>query len=143
MDAVANSIANTLGIKAEGKSYPDFASLLADESAHKMTGAFRSGWQADYPSLYDFLAPLYGTGQGSNYGQYSSKEFDGYMTQGSSASTVADANKIYQKAQSLLFKDLPAIPLWYSNVTGVWDTKVSDVKFGWDSVPLYYAVSKK
>ena len=28
------------------------------------------------------------------------------------------ANEIFQKAQEVLFKDLPAIPLWYSNVTG-------------------------
>ncbi|BDZ49817.1 ABC transporter substrate-binding protein [Frondihabitans sucicola] len=143
VDAVANSISSTLGIKAEGKSYPIFSALLADESAHKMTGAFRSGWQADYPSLYDFLAPLYGTGQGSNYGQYTSKEFDNYMTEGSAKTTVAAANKVYQSAQELLLKDLPAIPLWYSNVTGVWSTKVDNVKFGWDSVPLYFEVSKK
>lgn len=143
VDAVSNSISNTLGIKAEGKSYPIFSGLLDDENAHKMTGAFRSGWQADYPSLYNFLAPLYGTGQGSNYGLYSSKKFDDLIAQGSSKPTVAEANKVYQDAQAVLFQDLPAIPLWYSNVTGVWSSKVNDVKFGWDSVPLYYAVSKK
>lgn len=143
VDAVSNSISNTLGIKVEGKSYPIFSALLSDEAAHKMTGAFRSGWQADYPSLYDFLAPLYATGASSNYGQYTSKDFDDLVAKGSSQPTVADANKIYQQAQEVLLNDLPAIPLWYSNVVGVWSSKVSNVQFGWDSVPLYYAVAKK
>jgi oligopeptide transport system substrate-binding protein len=142
VDAVANSLKNTLGIDAEGKSYPDFASLLKDEDANKMTGAFRSGWQADYPGLDDFLTPLYQTGAGSNYGRYSSKQVDDLFKQAAQASSEADANKLYQQAQEILFKDLPAIPLWYSNEVGVWSSSVSDVQFGWDSVPLYYAIKK-
>jgi oligopeptide transport system substrate-binding protein len=39
-------------------------------------------------------------------------------------------------------QDLPAIPLWYSNVNGGFSTLVSNVVFGWNSVPLYYAVTK-
>lgn len=142
VDAVANSLKNTLGIDAQGQSYPDFASLLKDEDAHKMTGAFRSGWQADYPGLDDFLTPLYQTGAGSNYGLYTSKQVDDLFNQAAQAANEDDANKLYQQAQSILFQDLPAIPLWYSNVNGVWSSKVSDVKFGWDSVPLYYAIKK-
>jgi oligopeptide transport system substrate-binding protein len=142
VDAVTNSLVNTLGIKAEGKSYADFASLLKDEEAQKMTGAFRSGWQADYPALDDFLTPLYQTGASSNYGQYSSKQVDDLFAQAAKASTAADANKLYQQAQTILFQDLPAIPLWYSNVNGVWSSSVSDVKFGWDSVPLYFQITK-
>jgi len=35
-----------------------------------ITTAFRTGWQADYPGLYNFLAPLYQTGASSNDGDY-------------------------------------------------------------------------
>ena len=142
VDAAANSISSTLGIKAEGKSYPDFKGLLDEESNDAMTGAFRSGWQADYPSLYNFLAPLYQTGAGSNYGRYSSDQFDTLVKEGSQAGSVEDANAKFQDAQEVLFKDLPAIPLWYSNVTGVWADTVDNVEFGWNSVPLYYEVTK-
>lgn len=142
VDAVTNSIVNTLGIKAEGKSYPDFAGLLKDETASKMTGAFRSGWQADYPALDNFLTPLYQTGAGSNYGRYSSKQFDELVAKAAKAGTQAEADKLYHQAQTVLFADLPAIPLWYSNVDGVWSKNVSSVKFGWDQVPLYFAVTK-
>jgi len=142
VDAAANSISSTLGIKAEGKSYPDFKGLLDEESNDAMTGAFRSGWQADYPSLYNFLAPLYQTGAGSNYGRYSSDQFDTLVKEGSQAGSVEDANAKFQDAQEVLFEDLPAIPLWYSNVTGVWADTVDNVEFGWNSVPLYYEVTK-
>ena len=142
VDAAANSIADTLGIKAEGKSYPDFKGLLDEEENDAMTGAFRSGWQADYPSLYNFLAPLYQSGAGSNYGRYTSDEFDTLLKEGSQATSVDDANAKFQDAQEVLFKDLPVVPLWYSNVTGVYADTVSNVQFGWNSVPLYYEVTK-
>ena len=76
VDAVANSIANTLGIQAVGKPYPTFAAALDDRENEKLTGATRAGWQGDYPSMYNFLAPLYRTGAGSNYEGYSSEEFE-------------------------------------------------------------------
>ena len=47
-----------------------------------------------------------------------------------------------QKAQSILLKDLPATPLWYSNVTGGFAEGVQNVEFGWNSVPLYYLITK-
>lgn len=142
VDAATNSIADTLDIKAEGKSYATFAELLDDEDNDVMTGAFRSGWQADYPSLYNFLSPLYQTGAGSNYGRYSSDEFDGLLKEGAAATSVDDANATFQQAQEVLLEDLPVVPLWYSNVTGVWADTVSNVQFGWNSVPLFYEVTK-
>ena len=142
VDAATQSIANTLGITAQGKPYPTFAESLSDREANALTGAVRSGWQADYPSLYNFLAPIYFTGAGSNYEDYTSAEFDGLINKGSSAPDVESATKIYQEAQELLLKDLPAIPLWYSNVNGVWDDGVDNVVFGWDSVPLYFKITK-
>jgi oligopeptide transport system substrate-binding protein len=37
---------------------------------------------------------------------------------------------------------MPVIPLWYSNVTGGYGTSVHNVQFGWNSVPLYYEITK-
>ncbi|QAY62011.1 ABC transporter substrate-binding protein [Xylanimonas allomyrinae] len=143
VEAVTNSIKNTLGIDAEGKSYPDFATFRSDITGRTMTGAFRSGWQADYPSLYNFLGPLYGTGAGSNDGDYSNATVDQLLTEGLKADSVDDANALFQQVQEQLFKDLPAIPLWYSNATGGSGEAVDNVKFGWNSVPLLYAVTKQ
>jgi len=142
VDAVSNSIKNTLGIDASGKSYVDFATLRADVNARKIKTAFRTGWQADYPGMYNFLQPLYSTGASSNDTDYSNKEFDALLASGASAADQDTAVADYQKAQEILLKDLPAIPLWYSNVTGGFAEGVNNVTFGWNSVPLYYEITK-
>jgi oligopeptide transport system substrate-binding protein len=143
VDAVINSVVNTLGIEATGKAYPTFSASLADREANALTGGVRAGWQGDYPSLYNFLAPLYLTGAGSNYEDYSSPEFDAKLKEGTEAATVEEATTKYQEAQEILLEDLPTIPLWYSNVVGVSADTVSNVAFGWDSVPLYHAITKE
>ncbi|WP_188042955.1 peptide ABC transporter substrate-binding protein [Changpingibacter yushuensis] len=142
VDAVTNSIKNTLGIDAEGAPYPDFASLRTEVTDRTITTAFRTGWQADYPGLYNFLAPIYATGAGSNDGDYSNPEFDSLLSQAAAASDADTANGLLDQAQEILLTDLPAIPLWYSNVTGGFGESVDNVVFGWNSVPLYYAVTK-
>ncbi|PZE86583.1 ABC transporter substrate-binding protein [Curtobacterium sp. MCBD17_032] len=139
--AVTNSISNTLGIKAEGNALPTFAEALALQTDDKLEGGSRTGWQADYPSLYNFLGPTMGEGSSNNYSRYDSAEYNELLAKGRSASTVEEGNKFFDQAQELLFEDLPEIPLWYSNVTGVWSAdNVKNVKFGWDSVPLYYDI---
>ena len=142
VDAAAQSIGNALGITAQGKPYPTFAEALTDRDSDALTGATRAGWQADYPSLYNFLAPLYQTGAGSNYEDYSSEEFDSLLQEGAQATSVEEATGVYQEAQEVLLRDLPSIPLWYSNVTGVSADTVDNVVFGWNSVPLYYQITK-
>ncbi|PRY69409.1 oligopeptide transport system substrate-binding protein [Glaciihabitans tibetensis] len=142
VDAATQSISNALGITAQGKPYPTFADALTDRAAGTLTGATRAGWQADYPSLYNFLAPNYQTGAGSNYEGYSSEEFDNLLDEGSVAPDVETATGFYQDAQEVLLKDLPTIPLWYANVNGVWGDQVDNVVFGWDSVPLYDEITK-
>ncbi|GAA3761489.1 ABC transporter substrate-binding protein [Microbacterium kribbense] len=142
VDAVANSLKNTLGIDASGKSYVDFATLRKDVNARTIKTAFRTGWQADYPSQYNFLQPLYGTGASSNDSDYANPAFDKLLAEGATATDPAEATKDYAQAQEILLKDLPSIPLWYSNVTGGFAKGVQNVTFGWNSVPLYYQITK-
>lgn len=142
VDAVTNGIRNDLGIEAEGQPYATFAELLDDRDAGTMTGPFRSGWQADYPGLNNFLGPLYYTGAGSNDGQYSNPEFDALVDEANAAESVEEANTLLQQAQEILFRDLPQVPLWYSNVNGGWAEGVDNVEFAWNSVPLMYQVTK-
>jgi oligopeptide transport system substrate-binding protein len=143
VDAVVNGIKNTLGIQAQGKPYPTFAALRKDVTDRTMTGAFRSGWQADYPGLYDFIQPLYYTKASSNDGDYSNPQMDKLIDEAAAAKSLDESNKLLNEAQSVLFTDLPAIPLWYANVTGGSSQNVSDVQIGWDSNPLYYAINKQ
>ncbi|WP_396278074.1 ABC transporter substrate-binding protein [Glutamicibacter creatinolyticus] len=143
VEAVVNQIKNNLGIDATPEPFTSFKALRDKVTAKDMKGGFRTGWQADYPSLYNFLGALYGTGAGSNDGDYSSKEFDQKLSEGLAAKTPEDGAKIFNEAQEILFKDLPAIPLWYQAVQGGWSDNVSNVEFGWNGVPLYYEITGK
>ncbi|MFB7844771.1 ABC transporter substrate-binding protein [Microbacterium sp. NPDC056052] len=142
VDAVSNQLKNNLGIDASGNPYVDFASLRKDVNDRVIKTAFRTGWQADYPSQYNFLQPIYGTKASSNDTDYSNPEFDKLLASGAAASDQAAALADYKKAQEILFEDMPAIPLWYNNVTGGYGKDVSNVVFGWNSVPLYYNITK-
>lgn len=143
VEAVVNQLKSNLGINAVAQPFSSFKELREKVTSYKMTGAFRTGWQADYPSLYNFLGPLFGTGAGSNDGKYSSKEFDDKLAEGLSATDPAEGAKIFNEAQEILFKDLPAIPLWYQAVQGGWSENVDNVEFGWNSVPLYQQITGK
>ena len=87
--------------------------------------------------------PLYGTGAGSNDGDYSNPKFDEVLKQAANADDVAAATPLYNEAQEILLEDLPAIPLWYANGSGGYSEKVDDVVFSWKSVPVYYNITKK
>ncbi|MHA7143188.1 peptide ABC transporter substrate-binding protein [Arthrobacter sp. TmT3-37] len=143
VEAVVNNIKNNLGIEVAGKPYATFKEARTEATEETLTGALRAGWQADYPSLYNFLGPIYATGAGSNDARYSNPEFDQELTDGLAASSVEEGNEAMNKAQEQLLEDLPAIPLWYQVAQGGWSNNVDNVEFGWNGVPLYYAITGK
>ena len=147
VDASTNQIKNTLGIKASGAPYPtfdDFRKVITDRS---IKTAFRSGWQPDYPSLYNYLFPVFASssadGKGSNDGDFKSKELDGLLAQASAASSVDENTKLLQQAEEVLMKDLPVIPTWYQNVSAAAANGVNNVEFNWANVPEYELISKQ
>ena len=142
-DAVCNSIKNTLAIDCVGKSYPDFKSLRDPITKGVMKTAFRTGWQMDYPALENFLAPIYAKGAGSNDSHYDNPAFDALLKQGDKAKTLDESIAFFQDAERLLVQDMPAVPLWYSNRTGGYSEKVSNVKFDVFGVPIYTEITKK
>lgn len=142
VDAVCNQLSNTLGIEAVGDPTPDFKSLRDRVVNKEMTGAFRTGWQADYPSVGNFLGPQYATGGGSNDGGYSNPDFDEALSRAASAPDAMAAQQDYNEAQKILLKDLPAIPAWYTAVSGAHSEHVDNVRFAWNSAPVYYQITK-
>ncbi|MBE7325420.1 ABC transporter substrate-binding protein [Nocardioides sp. Y6] len=141
VEAITNQIKNALDIDAAPKAYPTFDELRKEVTDRSIGTAFRTGWQADYPSMLNYLGPLYGTGAGSNDGDYSNKEFDRLVTE--AASEQGDERyELITEAQSILFEDLPAIPLWYSNATAVTSTDLEGFEFNWQMKPEYYKLTK-
>jgi oligopeptide transport system substrate-binding protein len=140
-EAVANQVKNTLGIDASMKPYPTFDEFREVITKRTIKTAFRTAWQADYPSMLNYLGPLYGTGAGSNDGDYSNKEFDKLVADAASAEGE-DRYRLIGEAQAVLFKDLPVIPLWYQNAVAVTPTDVKGFQFTWQQKPDYYKLTK-
>lgn len=127
-EAVCNSIKQSLGIECVANSVVDFATFRAQIGDREMKGMFRSGWQMDYPSIENFLAPLYKTGASSNDGEYSNEQFDTLIDQAAAATDEAEANSLYQQAEALLAEDMASIPMWYGKTTMGWSDRVQGVK---------------
>ena len=146
VEAVTNSVSNVLGIDASGNSYPDFKSLRDDVTNRTIEGAFRTGWQSDYPSMFNFLSALYTSaaaeGRGSNDGDYMNPEFDEALGEALSATEEEESFSLGQKAQEILLQDLPAIPLWFRNVAAGSADTVENVVFSWNSQPVWHQISK-
>ena len=140
-EAMTNQISNVLGIKSSPKPYPTFDELRKEVTDRSIKTAFRTGWQADYPSMLNYLVAIYGTGAGSNDGDYSNKQFDRLIQE---AASTADAKRydLITQAQSILLKDLPAIPLWYQNATAVTSKSLKGFEFNWQQKPDYYKLTK-
>ena len=127
-EAVCNSVKNSLGVDCVATGVVDFATFRKEIGEKKMKGMFRTGWQMDYPSIENFLAPIFKTGSSSNDGDYSNPAFDKLLVEAAAAPDGASANAKYQEAEALLAVDMPSIPMWYGKTTMGWSDKVTGVK---------------
>jgi len=143
IDAVANGFKNNLGIQAEIQPFAKFAEVLDIRKSQSLPGLTRSGWQGDYPSLYNFLGPVWATGASSNYEKYSNPEFDKLLKEGLAAKTTEDANAKFNAAQEILFEDLPGLPLWDQAKPIVWSNNVVKAETGWNGGIRYFDITAK
>ncbi len=71
------------------------------------------------------IAPLFGTGSGSNYTGYSNPEFDKLIAEGNQAADEATAISKWQEAEKVLYTDFAGhATQWRNNVGGVLDQRV-------------------
>lgn len=142
VEAVTNQLRENLQINAEPKPFATFAEFRELITERNINTAFRAGWQPDYPSVYNYLAPVFGTGAGSNDGDYSNPDFDAALVDAASSQNEDDRKAALSDAQSILFEDLPAIPLWDRNSFGVAAQGVQGVDFTWQDQPTYHTITK-
>jgi oligopeptide transport system substrate-binding protein len=131
VEATCNSIRNATGVECVAVPVVDFATFRDQITNREMKGMFRTGWQMDYPSIENFLGPIYASaaccGNGSNDGDYKNPEFDAKLEEASKAATREESIALYQEAEAMLAEDLPSIPLWhYANIAG-WSTNVANL----------------
>ncbi len=111
-EAVANSIKNTLGVEARFVPSTSFGEFRQKVNAHEMTGMYRAGWIADYPSIENWLTPLYRTGASSNDGLYTNPAFDAKLAEADKAPSEEKAIELYLEAERIMAPDMPTVPLW-------------------------------
>lgn len=111
IEAVANSIKNTLGIQASGAPYTTFKDIRAAITAKTIGKGFRYGWQGDYPTMLQFLTANYYSTAGYNNTNYNNPEFDRLIDAALAAQTDTESYKLVGQAQALLLRDMPAIPV--------------------------------
>ncbi|MFD5704111.1 peptide ABC transporter substrate-binding protein [Streptomyces lasiicapitis] len=142
VDAVCNSINKALGKSnaCVGNPIGTFADFRSQASQQKLDGAWRAGWQMDYPLIQNFLEPNYYTDASSNDGKYSNEDFDKLINEANGETDTAKAVTKFQDAEKILAKDMPAIPLWYQNGSAGYSDRVSDVALNQFSVPVYEAI---
>ncbi|TWP48683.1 ABC transporter substrate-binding protein [Lentzea tibetensis] len=111
-EAACNSIKNAIGLECAFAPSTSFAEFRQKVNAHEMTGMYRAGWIADYPSIENWLNPLYKTDASSNDGLYTNPAVDAKWAEADKATSTADANRLYQEGEKLMAEDMPVIPLW-------------------------------
>ena len=74
------------------------------------------------------IAPLFGTGSGSNYTGYSNPEFDKLIAEGNQAADEASAIAKWQEAEKVLYADFAGHATQWRNNVGGYSTNVSNVK---------------
>lgn len=126
--AVCASINAGLGTDCQVQVEPDFRTFMDKATKGELPGLYRSGWQMDAPSAGNFLAPVYGSGQVSNWAQYANPEFDALIRE-ASVTDPDESLRLYGEAERLLGRDLPSLPLWYSTTPTVWSDQVTQVHF--------------
>lgn len=142
VEAVTNQIRENLEIDAEPDAFATFSEFRELITNRNIDTAFRTGWQPDYPSVYNYIAPIFGTGAGANDGDYSNPDFDALLTEAASAEDDETRASILADAQAILMEDLPAIPLWNQDAIAIAAEGVDGVQVNWQNQPEYYLVTK-
>ena len=127
VDATCAQLATSLGVTCTGAAEPTFEALLGKVRAQQPVGMFRMTWFMDYPSMESYLGPLFTSDGSTNFARYRNPTFDTTLRTATAAPDRATAVAGYARAEAILARDMPVIPLRYDlNVTGR-SARVGDV----------------
>ncbi|WP_200948353.1 MULTISPECIES: ABC transporter substrate-binding protein [unclassified Kitasatospora] len=128
MEEVCASVTETLGVPCRFVSIPTLGEFRRKLNAQEITAVFRSGWIADYPSIENFLSPMFRTGASDNVGRYSNPAVDALLSAADTAPTSEQAWDLYQQAERAILQDMPTVPIWYQSTLSAWSTRLRTVQ---------------
>lgn len=92
-------------------------SLLLEQTSKSEALFFRGSWIGDYPDAENFLSVFYGKNPAPpNYTRYKNPQFDKLYEDALAEKDDSLRYIIYRKADQLMIKDAPVVPLWYDMV---------------------------
>lgn len=142
IDAVAKQLTDTLGVPAEGQEFDSLKDLRQEVISRRITGAFRTIWQAEFPEESTFLVPLYASFSSENESGFSSREYDKLLEKAGQVQDHEEAQKYYTEAQSLLLEKMPAIPLWTTKSYTAYGADIVPAGYTWKPTPNYYLIHR-
>ena len=102
-------------VKLSNFEWGTFLDKLSKGNSGSGSQLFRMGWIADYPSMDNFLYPLFQSDQArtGSYTFYSSKSVDDLLLEARSTIDTQQRQDLYAEAEKMILTDAPAIPLYY------------------------------
>lgn len=145
--AVANSVSRILGINVVPQAVPTYQDYLTREQNNKLRGMFRDMWSPDYPYAENLLTSIYASWamfeKGANRSLYNNKDYDKLLTQAAEQTDQQKAIDLYHRAEELLLRDLPAIPLYYGNSAGAHAKNIAGFEMNWSNQIMYPSLQRK
>ncbi|GAA3299702.1 ABC transporter substrate-binding protein [Dactylosporangium vinaceum] len=128
VEVACRSIQQALGRPCEFKPQTTlgaFRTALTNKSIHEI---YRTAWVAGYPSIENFLNPLFRTNGSGNVGQYSNPRVDALLAKADAAPSQGQAFSLYQEAERQALDDMQTVPIWYQSATAAWSTRVHNAQ---------------
>ncbi|MCJ8276288.1 MAG: ABC transporter substrate-binding protein, partial [Bdellovibrionales bacterium] len=113
------------GLDVEQQSY-EWGTYYEDIITGKFQMALMKWVGIVDPDIYRVSLHSEMTPPGRNRGHYSNKEFDNLVSQALVEPDFSRRKRLYDKAQAIVFKDLPTIPLWYEKQVAIIHKRVKN-----------------
>lgn len=109
---VAEQLNSALGwnVTPRPMAWPEFLSWLS-----RADTLFRMTWAIDYPSVDNFLYPLFHSASigDDNFTRYRSADVDGLIDKARATADDEERRALYGEAEAVACGDLPLLPLWF------------------------------
>ncbi len=104
-----------LDIKLSNFEWGTFLDKLSKGNKGSGSQLFRMGWIGDYPSMDNFLYPLFQSDQArtGSYTFYSNQQVDDLLLQARSTQDAQQRYNLYAQAEKIILTDMPAVPLYF------------------------------
>ncbi|MGI5155919.1 ABC transporter substrate-binding protein [Microbispora sp. CA-102843] len=121
-------------VKIVPKTVKTFDEFQRATSKGTLKGMFRMGWQLDFPHTQNVLGPQFASGGVYNYGLYRNPRFDALLRAADRKVSRSKAIGLYRRAEAMLVRDMPAIPLWFYRYEAGYSRRIAAPRltpFGW------------